>query len=88
MTKQPIADQVRMFGVPVVFLEDRRNENMSRDAATFGRAGVDARLAMSLVSDAQEAMARGLTGRARELMNQAKFFLGKIMDEHRVPREF
>jgi len=88
MTKQTQTEQTWMFGVPVADLEARRNEALNQDAALFGRAGVDARLAMSILSDAQEAMDRGMTDCARRAMNQAKFILGKIMDEHRVPREF
>jgi len=77
-----------MFGCATSSLETARTVAMSKDAATFGRAGVDARLAMSALSDAQELAARSEHQGARVLINQAKYFLGKIMDEHRVPREF
>lgn len=70
--------QVLMFGVPEADLVAVRNDRMELDGACFGRAGVDARAAQSILSDAQELMAMGRTEEARTAINRAKWFLEQL----------
>jgi hypothetical protein len=39
-------------------------------------------LAMSILSDAQEELARGDSETARQFMNRAKYVIGKVKDDH------
>lgn len=86
MTKQTQEQQVAMFGVLTQHLAAERTERMHDYGAAFGRAGVDARQAQSILSDAQELMARGLVNEARQAINRAKWYLEELIQDTGVRR--
>tara|TARA_R110000744_G_scaffold302282_1_gene411291 strand:+ start:286 stop:555 length:270 start_codon:yes stop_codon:yes gene_type:complete len=70
MTRMTEAAQVQMFGATFAEMDEMREDSMG-DAKM---------LAMSILSDAQESMARGGTETARRWINKAKYVISKIED--------
>ena len=67
MTRMTEAAQVQMFGATFAEMEEMREDSM----------GDDKMLAMSILSDAQEAMERGQLEAARQLINKAKWIISR-----------
>lgn len=74
MTQQE--KEIQCFGFPI---EDIRAA--IEDSFTFQHSGYQS-VAMSLMSDAQEAMARGNTEWARQIINQAKWVLSTYREKN------
>jgi hypothetical protein len=81
MDAKRIAFEIKCYGVTVAALHEERKEVFARKCYTTETD------TMSILSDAQELMARGQTEFARQLINKAKFFLTEQHCENRMNEE-